>query len=298
MKAATGEVVTAEELGGGEVHSRISGVTDHLAEDDAHALRIVRNIAATLPARGPLPWSVRPAVEPKVDPFGLYGAVPTDSRTPYDVREIIARITDGSRFAEFKAEFGQTLVTGFARIHGHPVGIVANNGILFSESAQKGAHFIELCDQRGIPLLFLQNISGFMVGKDYEAGGIAKHGAKMVTAVACTRVPKLTVVVGGSYGAGNYSMCGRAYSPASCGCGPTPRSPSWAANRPRRSSRPSSGTSRRPAGNPGPPKTKRPSRTRSAPSTSARATPTTPPPASGTTGSSTRSTPGRCSAWP
>src|SRR4051812_35009145 len=213
VKAATGEVVTAEELGGGEVHSRISGVTDHLAEDDAHALRIVRNIAATLPARGPLPWSVEPAVDPKVDPYGLYGAVPVDSRTPYDVREIIARITDGSRFAEFKSEFGQTLVTGFARIHGHPVGIVANNGILFSESAQKGAHFIELCDQRGIPLLFLQNISGFMVGKDYEAGGIAKHGAKMVTAVACTRVPKLTVVVGGSYGAGNYSMCGRAYSP-------------------------------------------------------------------------------------
>ncbi len=167
---------------------------------------------------------MEPVAEPKVDPAGLYGAVPVDSRTPYDVREIIARITDGSRFAEFKAEFGQTLVTGFAHIHGHPVGIVANNGILFSESAQKGAHFIELCDQRGIPLLFLQNISGFMVGKDYEAGGIAKHGAKMVTAVACTRVPKLTVVVGGSYGAGNYSMCGRAYSPASCGCGRTPRS--------------------------------------------------------------------------
>ena len=213
VKAATGEVVTAEELGGGEVHSRVSGVTDHLAEDDAHALRIVRNIVATLPARGALPWRSSPAEEPKVDPHGLYGAVPVDSRTPYDVREVIARVVDGSRFAEFKAEFGQTLVTGFARIHGHPVGIVANNGILFSESAQKGAHFIELCDQRGIPLLFLQNISGFMVGKDYEAGGIAKHGAKMVTAVACTRVPKLTVVVGGSYGAGNYSMCGRAYSP-------------------------------------------------------------------------------------
>jgi 3-methylcrotonyl-CoA carboxylase beta subunit len=213
VKAATGEVVTAEELGGGEVHSRTSGVTDHLAEDDAHALRIVRNIVATLPARGTLPWQVRPSVEPKVDPSGLYGAVPVDSRTPYDAREIIARIVDGSRFQEFKAEFGQTLVTGFARIHGHPVGIVANNGILFAESAQKGAHFIELCDQRGIPLLFLQNISGFMVGRDYEAGGIAKHGAKMVTAVACTRVPKLTVVVGGSYGAGNYSMCGRAYSP-------------------------------------------------------------------------------------
>ncbi|MFH8937786.1 carboxyl transferase domain-containing protein [Streptomyces griseosporeus] len=213
VKAATGEVVTAEELGGGEVHSRVSGVTDHLAEDDAHALRIVRTIVSTLPARGDFPWTVEPAVEPKVDPYGLYGAVPVDSRTPYDVREIIARVTDGSRFAEFKSEFGQTLVTGFARIMGHPVGIVANNGILFSESAQKGAHFIELCDQRGIPLVFLQNISGFMVGKDYEAGGIAKHGAKMVTAVACTRVPKLTVVVGGSYGAGNYSMCGRAYSP-------------------------------------------------------------------------------------
>ena len=213
VKAATGEVVTAEELGGGDVHARVSGVTDHLAEDDAHALRIVRTIVSTLPARRPLPWEVQPSVEPKVDPYGLYGAVPIDSRTPYDVREIIARVVDGSRFSEFKAEFGQTLVTGFARIHGHPVGIVGNNGILFSESAQKGAHFVELCDQRGIPLLFLQNISGFMVGRDYEAGGIAKHGAKMVTAVACTRVPKLTVVVGGSYGAGNYSMCGRAYSP-------------------------------------------------------------------------------------
>ncbi|MFF3558925.1 carboxyl transferase domain-containing protein [Streptomyces sp. NPDC002574] len=213
VKAATGEVVTAEELGGGEVHSRVSGVTDHLAEDDAHALRIVRNIVATLPARGALPWTVAPVEEPAVDPAGLYGAVPVDSRTPYDVREVIARITDGSRFSEFKSEYGTTLVTGFARIHGHPVGIVANNGILFSESAQKGAHFIELCDQRGIPLLFLQNISGFMVGRQYEAGGIAKHGAKMVTAVATTRVPKLTVVIGGSYGAGNYSMCGRAYSP-------------------------------------------------------------------------------------
>jgi 3-methylcrotonyl-CoA carboxylase beta subunit len=213
VKAATGEVVTAEELGGGEVHSRVSGVTDHLAEDDAHALRIVRNIVSTLPARGLLPWSVEPAEAPAVDPAGLYGAVPVDSRTPYDVREVIARITDGSRFAEFKPEYGTTLVTGFARVHGHPVGIIANNGILFSESAQKGAHFIELCDQRAIPLLFLQNISGFMVGRQYEAGGIAKHGAKMVTAVASTRVPKLTVVIGGSYGAGNYSMCGRAYSP-------------------------------------------------------------------------------------
>ncbi|MDT0265514.1 carboxyl transferase domain-containing protein [Streptomyces sp. DSM 44915] len=213
VKAATGEEVTAEELGGGEVHARASGVTDHLAEDDAHALRIVRTIVATLPGRGPLPWRVTPVEPPAVDPAGLYGVVPTDPRTPYDVREVIARLVDGSRFQEFKAEFGTTLVTGFARLHGHPVGVVANNGILFSESAQKGAHFIQLCDQRGIPLLFLQNISGFMVGRAYEAGGIAKHGAKMVTAVACARVPKLTVVIGGSYGAGNYSMCGRAYSP-------------------------------------------------------------------------------------
>lgn len=213
VKAATGEVVTAEELGGGEVHSRTSGVTDHLAEDDAHALRIVRDIVATLPPSPEPSWELLPVEPPALDPAGLYGAVPADSRTPYDVREVIGRVVDGSRFAEFKQEYGQTLVTGFARIHGHPVGIVANNGILFSESAQKGAHFIELCDQRGIPLLFLQNISGFMVGRDYEAGGIAKHGAKMVTAVACARVPKLTVVIGGSYGAGNYSMCGRAYSP-------------------------------------------------------------------------------------
>ncbi|MCZ4118934.1 carboxyl transferase domain-containing protein [Streptomyces sp. H39-S7] len=213
VKAATGEVVTAEELGGGEVHSRTSGVTDHLAEDDAHALLIVRNIVSTLGPRVPRPWDLDPVEEPAVDPAGLTGAVPVDSRTPYDVREVIARIVDGSRFAEFKSEYGTTLVTGFAHVHGHPVGIIANNGILFAESAMKGAHFIELCDQRGIPLLFLQNISGFMVGRQYEAGGIAKHGAKMVTAVACARVPKLTVVIGGSYGAGNYSMCGRAYSP-------------------------------------------------------------------------------------
>jgi len=213
VKAATGEVVTPEELGGGDVHSRVSGVTDHLADDDAHALRIVRDIVATLGPRTPRPWDVAPAEEPAADPAELYSVVPTDSRTPYDVREVIARIVDGSRFAEFKAEYGPTLVTGFARIHGHPVGIVANNGILFSESAMKGAHFIELCDQRSIPLVFLQNISGFMVGREYEAGGIAKHGAKMVTAVACARVPKFTVIIGGSFGAGNYSMCGRAYSP-------------------------------------------------------------------------------------
>ncbi len=213
VRAATGEVVTAEELGGGDVHSRVSGVTDHLADDDAHALRIVRAIVATLAPRTARPWDATATEEPSVDPAQLYGVVPTDSRIPYDVREVVARIVDGSRFAEFKALYGPTLVTGFARLHGHPVGIVANNGILFSESALKGAHFIQLCDQRRIPLVFLQNISGFMVGRDYEAGGIAKHGAKMVTAVSCARVPKLTVIIGGSFGAGNYSMAGRAYSP-------------------------------------------------------------------------------------
>ncbi|OLF18907.1 carboxyl transferase domain-containing protein [Actinophytocola xanthii] len=213
VKAATGEVVSAEDLGGGEVHARRSGVTDHLAEDDAHALRIVRSIVSTLGPRAPRPWETEPTEEPAVDPGELYGVVPTDPRTPYDVREVIARVVDGSRFREFKKEYGPTLVTGFARIHGHPVGIVANNGVLFGESALKGAHFIELCDQRSIPLVFLQNITGFMVGRDYEVSGIAKHGAKMVTAVACARVPKLTVIIGGSFGAGNYSMCGRAYSP-------------------------------------------------------------------------------------
>jgi 3-methylcrotonyl-CoA carboxylase beta subunit len=213
VKAATGEVVTAEELGGGDLHSRVSGVTDHLADDDAHALSIVRDIVATLGPRSPAPWQVGEADEPLADPGELYGVVPTDSRTPYDVREVIARIVDGSRFAEFKKEYGATLVTGFAGIHGHPVGIIANNGVLFSESAMKGAHFIELCDRRSVPLVFLQNITGFMVGREYEAGGIAKHGAKMVTAVACARVPKFTVIIGGSFGAGNYSMCGRAYSP-------------------------------------------------------------------------------------
>ncbi|MFI5780475.1 carboxyl transferase domain-containing protein [Nocardia sp. NPDC051570] len=213
VKAATGEVVTAEELGGGELHSRISGVTDHLAEDDGDALRIVRRIVATLGPKSPSPWDIAPTVEPTRPQSELYDVVPVDPRTPYDVREVITRVVDGGEFSEFKAEYGRTLVTGFARIHGHPVGIVANNGVLFAESALKGAHFIELCDKRSVPLVFLQNITGFMVGRDYEAGGIAKHGAKMVTAVACARVPKLTVVIGGSYGAGNYSMCGRAYSP-------------------------------------------------------------------------------------
>ncbi|HZK58581.1 MAG TPA: carboxyl transferase domain-containing protein [Cryobacterium sp.] len=213
VKAAIGEIVTAEELGGGDLHARTSGVTDHLAENDQHALQIVRDIVSTLPRPGKPAWDILPSVDPVADGAELYGAVPTDVQGRYDVHEVIARLVDGSEFHEFKKEYGTTLITGFARLHGHPVGIVANNGVLFGESAQKGAHFIELCDQRGVPLIFLQNISGFMVGKDYEAGGIAKHGAKMVTAVATTRVPKLTVVIGGSFGAGNYSMCGRAYSP-------------------------------------------------------------------------------------
>ncbi|MDJ0317774.1 carboxyl transferase domain-containing protein [Arthrobacter antibioticus] len=213
VKAAIGEIVTAEELGGGDVHASISGVVDHLAENDEHALAIIRDIVATLPPNPAPAWAVEESREPLVDPAELYGAVPTDLNTPYDIREVIARLVDGSKFHEFKKNYGTTLVTGFATLHGHPVGIVANNGVLFSESAMKGAHFIELCDQRGIPLIFLQNLNGFMVGKDYEHGGIAKHGAKMVTAVATARVPKLTVIVGGSFGAGNYSMCGRAYSP-------------------------------------------------------------------------------------
>ncbi|GGR32825.1 carboxyl transferase domain-containing protein [Agromyces mediolanus] len=213
VKAAIGEVVTPEELGGGELHARTSGVVDHLAEDDEHALELVRDMVATLPAPAERAWAVREPRPPAVDPAGLTSVVPVDVQQPYDVREVIARLVDGSEFAEFKPEYGDTLVTGFAHLDGHPVGVVANNGVLFSESALKGAHFIELCDQRGIPLVFLQNISGFMVGRDAEAGGIAKDGAKMVTAVATTRVPKLTVVIGGSFGAGNYSMCGRAYSP-------------------------------------------------------------------------------------
>ncbi len=214
VRAATGEIVSAEDLGGGLVHARTSGVVDHLADDDRDALARVRAIVATLPAATAPPWTVDAAVaEPVHAPASIGDVVPADARTPYDVREVIARLVDASEFQEFKAEYGATLVTGFARIHGHPVGVVANNGVLFSESALKGAHFVELCDRRVIPLLFLQNITGFMVGRDYEAGGIAKHGAKMVTAVACARVPKLTVVVGGSFGAGNYSMCGRAYSP-------------------------------------------------------------------------------------
>ncbi|WP_209723469.1 carboxyl transferase domain-containing protein [Marmoricola sp. OAE513] len=213
VKAATGEVVTAEELGGGEVHAKRSGVVDHLAEDDAHALAIIRSIVDTLPEPEQVAAGEADFDEPALDPEGLYDVVPTDTRTPYDVREVISRIVDGSRFHEFKALYGETLVCGFARIWGHKVGIVANNGILFSESALKGAHFIELCNQRGVPLVFLQNINGFMVGREYENNGIARDGAKLVTAVACSVVPKFTVVIGGSFGAGNYGMCGRAYDP-------------------------------------------------------------------------------------
>ncbi|HVK34822.1 MAG TPA: carboxyl transferase domain-containing protein, partial [Microlunatus sp.] len=211
VKAATGEVVTAEELGGGDVHARTSGVVDHLAADDPQALAIVRSIIGTLPA--PVIDDHGPAEEPSEDPAGLLDVVPVSSRTPYDVREVIRRIIDGSHWHEFKRLYGETLVCGFASIWGHRVGIVANNGILFSSSALKGAHFVELCNQRGLPLVFLQNISGFMVGREYEHAGIAKDGAKLVTAVACSVVPKFTVVIGGSFGAGNYAMCGRAYDP-------------------------------------------------------------------------------------
>ncbi|HCP01327.1 MAG TPA: methylcrotonoyl-CoA carboxylase, partial [Rhodospirillaceae bacterium] len=213
VKAATGEVVSAEDLGGADVHTRVSGVADHLAEDDTHALSLVRRIVANLNRPKRIDMELTEAREPLYAASELYGVVNADIRKPYDVREVIARLVDGSEFDEFKTRYGETLVTGFAHIHGYPVGIVANNGILFSESAQKGAHFIELCSQRGVPLVFLQNISGFMVGQKYESGGIAKDGAKMVTAVACANVPKFTVIIGGSFGAGNYGMCGRAYSP-------------------------------------------------------------------------------------
>ncbi len=212
VKAATGEIVSAEELGGGDVHTRLSGVADHLAENDHHALSIARQIISTVPAN-PKSLLAAEVREPVLDPAQLYGVIPADTKKPYDVREVIGRIVDGSELDEFKARFGTTLITGFAKIWGYPVGIIANNGILYSESAQKAAHFIELCSQRKIPLVFLQNITGFMVGKKYESTGIARDGAKMVTAVATASVPKFTVIIGGSFGAGNYGMCGRAYSP-------------------------------------------------------------------------------------
>ncbi|MCP4414191.1 MAG: methylcrotonoyl-CoA carboxylase [Gammaproteobacteria bacterium] len=213
VKAATGEVVSAEELGGADVHCKVSGVTDHYAQNDQHALKMARNIVATLNREKTFCLKINESVEPLYPSEDLYGIIPSDSKKPYDVREVIGRIVDGSEFNEFKPLYGTTLVCGFAHIHGYPVGIVANNGILFSESALKGAHFVELCSQRKIPLVFLQNITGFMVGQKYEASGIAKNGAKMVTAVSCAKVPKFTVIIGGSFGAGNYGMCGRAYSP-------------------------------------------------------------------------------------
>jgi 3-methylcrotonyl-CoA carboxylase beta subunit len=213
VKAAIGEIVSPEELGGAEVHTRQSGVADHYAQNDTHAISIARTIVANLNRPKNVTLALREPVEPLYPAGELHGVIPEDKRKPYDVREAVARIVDASELDEFKADYGTTLLTGFARIWGYPIGIVANNGILFSESALKGAHFIELCSQRGIPLLFLQNISGFMVGKKYEAGGIAKDGAKMVTAVACSRVPKFTVIIGGSFGAGNYGMCGRAFGP-------------------------------------------------------------------------------------
>ena len=213
VKAATGEVVSAEDLGGADVHTRMSGVADHFAEDESHALQMARSIARHLNTSKPQQVAMQSVEEPIYDPSELLGVIPKDTRTPYDVREVIARLVDGSRFHEFKSRYGTTLVTGFAHIHGMPVGIVANNGILFSESAQKAAHFVELCNQRKVPLLFLQNITGFMVGRKYEVGGIAKDGAKMVQAVATAQVPKITVLIGGSFGAGNYGMCGRAYQP-------------------------------------------------------------------------------------
>jgi len=213
VKAATGEVVTAEDLGGGDLHSKTSGVTDHLAHDDRDALRIVRRIVSTLGPRLDPPWNLAPTVDAVADQSELYDIVPADARVPYDVHEVITRVVDGGEFAEFKAEYGSTLVTGFARIHGHPVGIIANNGVLFSDSSLKGAHFIELCDQRNVPILFLQNITGFMVGSEAKRNGIAKNSAKLVYAVSNARVPRYTVVTGGSYGAGNYGMSGRGFRP-------------------------------------------------------------------------------------
>jgi 3-methylcrotonyl-CoA carboxylase beta subunit len=213
VKAATGEVVSAEDLGGGDVHARTSGVVDHLAKDDYHALALARKVVSNLNREKKIPVKTRSVIEPRYATDEIYGVVPKDTRQPYDVREIIARIVDGSEFDEFKKLYGETLVCGFAHIYGFPVGIVANNGVLFSESALKGAHFVELCAQRSIPLVFLQNITGFMVGQKYENGGIARDGAKMVTAVACANVPKFTILIGGSFGAGNYGMCGRAYQP-------------------------------------------------------------------------------------
>lgn len=283
VKAATGEVVTAEDLGGGDVHTRLSGVADHLAQNDLHALQAARNAVRNLNRNKAHAGELHASIAPKFVANELYGVIPVDTRKPFDVREIIARIVDGSEFDEFKARYGTTLVTGFARIEGMPVGIIANNGILFSESALKGAHFIELCCQRKIPLVFLQNITGFMVGRKYENEGIARNGAKMVTAVATAAVPKFTIVIGGSFGAGNYGMCGRAYSPRFLWMWPNARISVMGGDQAasvlatvKRDGIEGKGAS-------GVPRKKRPSRPPSGSSTKARATPITPLRAFGTT---------------
>ena len=292
VKAATGEIVSAEDLGGADVHARTSGVVDHYAHDDRHALALCRRIVAGLNRVKQPQIELRAPQPPRYDPAELYGIVPADLRAPYDVREVIARIVDGSEFDEFKQLYGTTLVCGFAHIFGYPVGILANNGILFSESALKGAHFIELCSQRGIPLVFLQNITGFMVGRKYEAGGIAKDGAKLVTAVSTTAVPKFTVIIGGSFGAGNYGMCGRAYEPRFLCMWPNARISVMGGEQAatvlaqvRRGEPQEHGTRRRH------------SRRRSARNTRRRAIPITPPRGCGTTASSIRSIRGACWGW-
>jgi len=264
VKAATGEIVSAEDLGGADVHTRVSGVADHFALNDHHALAIARRIVGHLNRVKRVALDVAPPQEPLYAADELYGVIEADIKRQYDVREVIARVVDASALNEFKARYGTTIVTGFARIWGYPVGIVANNGVLYSESALKAAHFIELCSQRGIPLVFLQNITGFMVGQKYESGGIAKDGAKMVTAVSCAQVPKFTVIIGGSYGAGNYGMCGRAFNPRFLWMWPKPVFASWGPSRPRAFSRPLSATSSSAQGNSGLPSKRRRSRLRSA----------------------------------
>jgi 3-methylcrotonyl-CoA carboxylase beta subunit len=297
VKAATGEVVSAEDLGGGDVHTRLSGVADHLAENDMHALSIARQAVRNLNARKQVEVSLAQPQPPRLEAQELYGVIPVDTRKPFDVREIIARIVDDSVFDEFKARYGTTLVCGFARVEGMPVGIIANNGILFSESALKGAHFIELCCQRKVPLVFLQNITGFMVGRKYENEGIARNGAKMVTAVATAAVPKFTIIIGGSFGAGNYGMCGRAYSPRFLWMWPNARISVMGGDQAaavlatvRRDGIEAAATS-------GASRKKRPSRPRSGASTRSRATRISPPPACGTTASSTRPTRAACWRW-
>ena len=295
VKAATGEDVSAEDLGGGLMHSTVSGVTDHLAVNDEDALERVRRIVSTLGPQEAPQWDVQPIKDPKAAQTDLYDIVPTDARTPYDVREVSSEVVDGGEYNEFKAGYGTTLVTAFAHIHGHPVGIIANNGVLFSESALKGAHFIELCDKRKIPLVFLQNITGFMVGREYEQGGIAKNGAKMVTAVACARVPKFTVIIGGSFGAGNYSMCGRAYSPRFLWMWPNARISVMGG--PQAADTLGVRRNQIERGGHGIPRTKRRSRRRSGNSSKSSPAPTTRRLACGTTASSTRPIPAPCSGW-